>query len=168
MWLKKSADAYNRFAERFSHVLHSVGLIVLVVMMFLTAFDVILRYVFNRPISGAFELTEYMMAILVAFSLGYCYFAKGHVTVDFVVNRLSQRVQDIIDSITGLLGLALFVIVTWQTGLQAEVLYHSKLTSQVLFIPAFPFAAMVAFGSAVISLTILAGFINSVFRAVSK
>ena len=38
-------------------------------MMFITAADVLLRYIFNRPISGTMELTSYMMAVVVGFGL---------------------------------------------------------------------------------------------------
>jgi len=41
------------------------GMIFFVCMVFLTFFDVILRYFFGRPISGSIEITEIMMVILV-------------------------------------------------------------------------------------------------------
>jgi TRAP-type transport system small permease protein len=168
MWLNKFANALNIAARKISPVLHSVGLGVLAVMMFLTAFDVILRYVFNKPIMGAFELTEYMMAIVVAFSLAYCYVLKEHVTVDIVVNRFPQRAQAIIDSITSLIGFGIFCLITWQSGLQTKIQLDSGLTSAVLLIPAFPFVAVVAFGSAVLSLAILAFFFESLSKAAGK
>ena len=40
-------------------------------MMFLTATDVTLRYLFRQPIASAFELTGLMLAIVVVFGLAY-------------------------------------------------------------------------------------------------
>lgn len=168
MWLKNFTGALNKIARKASEVLHSVGLGVLAVMMFLTAFDVILRYVFNKPIMGSFELTEYMMAIVVAFSLAYCYVVKGHVTVDLVVGRFSQRIQAIIDSVTGFIGFGMFCLITWQSGLQTIIQRGSGLTSAVLLIPAFPFVAVVALGSAVLALAVLASFFESLSKVVGE
>ena len=168
MWLSKAADSFNRVVRPVSGVFHSIGIGVLAVMMLLTASDVALRYVFNRPISGSFELTEYMMAIVIAFGLAYCAVAKGHVRVGLVVDRFPQRAQAIIDSVTGLLGLGLFSVITWQCVLQVKIQFDSGLTSAVLFIPAFPFVAVVAFGSAMLCLVILADFFDSLSQAVRR
>lgn len=168
MWLRKTTKALNKAAREVSVVLHSVGVGVLAVMMLLTAADVILRYVFNRPILGSFELTEYMMAIVVAFTLAYCYVVKEHVAVDLVVSRFSQRTQAIIDTITSLVGFGIFCVITWQCVLQTIILLNSGLTSAVLSIPAFPFVAVVALGSAVLSLAILASFFEFLSKAVSE
>ena len=61
------------------------GSYVLFGMMLLTIFDVIGRYVFNSPITGAFEITEAMMVTMVFFFIGYAQAKKSHVAVDLVV-----------------------------------------------------------------------------------
>lgn len=168
MWLSKAADSLNRVVRPASGAIHSVGVGVLALMMLLTASDVTLRYVFNRPIVGAFDLTEYMMPIVVAFGLAYCAVMKGHVRVDLVVARFPQRAQAIIDSITGLLGLGLFSLITWQCCVYIKVLFDSKLASAVLLIPAFPFVGVVAFGSALLTLVLLADFLDFLSQAVRR
>lgn len=168
MWLSKAADWLNRIVRPAGRMLHSVGIGVLAVMMFLTASDVTLRYIFNRPISGSFELTEYMMAIVVAFGLAYCAVEKGHVKIDLVVDRFPQRTQAIIDTITSLLSLGLFCVITWQCALQVKMQFDSGLTSTVLFIPAFPFVGVVAFGSAMLCLVLLTDFLDFLSQAVRR
>ena len=168
MWLSKAADSLSRVVRLISGAIHSVGIGVLAVMMLLTASDVILRYVFNRGIPGSFELTEYMMAIVVAFGLAYCAVKKGHVKVDLVVARFPQRAQAIIDSVTGLLGLGLFSFITWQCCIYIKVQFASKIASSVLYIPAFPFVAVVAFGSALLTLVLLADFLDFLSRTVKR
>ena len=137
-------------------------------MMFLTASDVILRYVFNRPLVGAFDLTEYMMAIVVAFGLAYCAMMKGHVRVDLIVERFPQRAQAVIDSVTGLLSLGLFSLITWQCFVNIKLQFDSGVTSTVLLIPVFPFVGMVGIGSALLSLILLIDFLESLSRAVMQ
>ena len=168
MWLSKAADLLNRVVRPASGALHSVGISVLGLMMLLTAADVTLRYVFDRPIMGSFDLSEYMMAIVVAFGLAYCAVMKGHVKVELVVSRLPQRAQAIIDTITGLLGLGLFSLITWQCFMHMKLLFASGLTSTVLLIPVFPFVAMVGLGSALLTLVLLTDFLDFLSQAVKR
>ena len=168
MWLSKAANLLNRVARLASEALHSVGIIVLALMMLLTTADVTLRYVFDRPVTGSYDLTVYMMAIVVAFGLAYCAVMKGHVRVEVIVSRLPQRAQAIIDSITCFVGLGLFSLITWQCFVNMKLLFASNLTSSVLLIPVFPFAGVVGIGSACLTLVLLTDFLDSLSQAVKK
>jgi TRAP-type C4-dicarboxylate transport system permease small subunit len=168
MWLSKAANLLSRVARLASEALHSVGITVLGLMMLLTAADVTLRYAFDRPVMGSYDLTVYMMAIVVAFGLAYCAVMKGHVRVEVVVSRLPQRAQAIIDSITCLVSLGLFSLITWQCFVNMKLLFASKLTSSVLLIPVFPFAGVVGIGSACLTLVLLTDFFDFLSQAVRK
>ena len=168
MWLSKAADSLYKIIRPVSQVLHSVGIGVLMALMLFTGADVTLRYVFNRPIGGSIELTQYMMAIIVAFGLAYCAVVKGHVRVDFVISRFRQRTQAVINSITGLLGFGLFSVVTWQLFLYIKELFDSGQSSVVMLIPAFPFVAVVALGGAILCLVLLADFLDFLSQAVRQ
>jgi TRAP-type C4-dicarboxylate transport system permease small subunit len=109
-----------------------------------------------------------MMAVVVSFSLAYCAFLKGHVRVDLIVSHLPQRVQAVIDSITGLLGVILFSVITWQSFAYMELLIDSGLKSTVLYIPRFPFAGLVCLGSAVITLVLLVNLLEFLSQVVRK
>ena len=78
MWLRKTTDSLDILYRPMIKLLNSIAMGILAAMMFLTATDVILRYIFNRPISGAYELIEYMMAILIPFALAYCALQGSH------------------------------------------------------------------------------------------
>jgi len=168
MWLSRAADSLNKWVRPAVGVLHSAGVGVLALLMLLTASDVTLRYVFNRPIIGSYDLTEYMMAIVVSFGLAYCAFFKGHVRVDLVVSHFPQRVQAVIDSTTGLLSVTLFSLITWQSFVHMKLLFDCGLKSTVLLIPRFPFAGLVCMGSALLTIVLLANFLEFLSRAVRK
>ncbi len=51
-------------------------------MMILTFVDVVLRYFFNAPIKGGFEITEMMMAVLIFAGLPLVSRRHEHVTID--------------------------------------------------------------------------------------
>ncbi|MFC1860940.1 TRAP transporter large permease subunit [Chloroflexota bacterium] len=144
----------------------SVGASIIAVMMFLTAVDVILRYFFNRPIIGSFELTEYLMVSAISFTLAYCAILKGHVRVDVIISLLPQGVQLVIRSIVTILALGLFSLVTWQSAIQAGIIQASGAYSSVLRIPTYPFVWVLFVGSALLSLVFLRDLRESVARAV--
>ena len=137
-------------------------------MMFLTAMDVMLRYIFNRPISGALELTEFMMLIVVAFGLAYCAILKGHVKVELVLSRFSPRTQAVINSITYFISLGLFSLITWQCIKYVKLMLDAEMTSAVLLISVFPFVAILALGSVIFSLVLLVDFLDFLSQAVKK
>jgi TRAP-type C4-dicarboxylate transport system permease small subunit len=168
MWLSKAADSLNKLVHPAARALHSAGVSILALMMLLTASDVTLRCAFNRPIIGSFDLTEYMMAIVVSFGLAYCALLRGHVRVDLIVSHLPKRFQAIIDSITGLLGVILFSVITWQNFIYMELLFDSGVKSTVLLVPRFPFAGLVFLGSAFLTIVLLAHFLEFLSEAVRK
>lgn len=136
-------------------------------MMLLTATDVVLRYIFNRPISGAFELVEYMMAVLIPFSIVYCADQRSHVAVELVLGRFSKRVQNIFDSMTTLITLLFAVLITWENVVYFQETYASQVTSAVLLIPTYPYVAPVFVGIgnfALIMLIDLKGYLSKVVK----
>lgn len=156
-------------------VLHYIGIGILAMLMFFTAVDVVLRNVSSLlnslkigttvTILGWFEITEYLMVILVSFSLAYCAIEKGHVVIELIVSRLSPLKQAVIGSITNLLSLGFFVVITWQT-----VTYVMQITrsSTVLLIPAYPFVALLAVGCAAFCLILLLHLLESLAQVISK
>lgn len=141
-----------------------IGCAVLTLMMLLIAADVFCRYLLNRPIAGGFEITEYFMAILVPLAIAFCEKFRGHISVDMVVSRFSEKAQLIIDSVTSLLTLLLYVLIAWQSTIYVKQIFESKLASTVLLIPTYPFVLPLALGFAILSL-LLAGF---VFRTITQ
>ena len=122
------------------------GSYVLFGMMFLTIFDAIGRYVFNSPITGAFEITEAMMVTMVFFFIGYAQAKKSHVAVDLVVNLFPQKIRVLIDIITHLLSLLMMVLIGWMSMLRWLELMRIKEYTAILHIPVSPFLLILALG----------------------
>jgi TRAP-type C4-dicarboxylate transport system permease small subunit len=104
----------QRWIGKSSYFLGSVGAGVVFALMLITGIDVIGRYLLNRPLLGAFELSELALAIMLLFGWGYNQAEKGHIDIDLLYKRLPHSVQTILDFLIPLLGLSLFVFVSWQ------------------------------------------------------
>jgi TRAP-type C4-dicarboxylate transport system permease small subunit len=166
--MRRGTDSLQRFVRPIINVLLVIGASMLAGMMFLTALDVALRYIFNRPITGAYEVIEFLMAIVVPFGIAYCGHQGGHVVVDLLFVRFPKRVQAIIGGMTGFLTLGLFLLITWQNFIYIQEQYGSKLTSAVLLIPVYPFIGVVAIASAVFCLVLLIDFLKFLAEVVEK
>jgi TRAP-type C4-dicarboxylate transport system permease small subunit len=151
-------------AKYISRILIAIGATILALMMFLTALDVGLRYVFNRPLPGAFELVEYMMAIIIPFSIAYCAEQRGHVAVELILARFPKPVQVVVEALVTFVGIVFAIIIAWQNFVYIGEVYDSHLTSAVLLIPAYPFVIPVALGIGAFALMLLVHLIDIISK----
>ena len=168
MWLTKIADAINRILVPSSKVLVFIGGLLLSVMMFLTIVDVIMRYFFDLPIKGAFDLTEYMMVIVFSFGLPYCTINKSHISVDLIFGRFSPNAQTIISICTIPIGLGIFSLIAWQYVELTQIQIGSNLVSSVLKIPRYPFVAVMFAGYALFVIALFSEALTLIAKVVNK
>lgn len=129
-----------------SKYLAYLGAAVLFLMMLLTTVDVASRYLFNSPILGALEITEFMVVTVVFSFLGLTQQEKGHVAVDLVLGNLPYRSRRLVNFLNRLAGLFILGLVTWKTFERALELMHMHEYSGTLHIPVAPFVFLVALG----------------------
>ena len=165
-WLSRFGLFLEKAVFPVSRLLLYIGQFTLILMVMLTVADVFLRYVLNRPILGSYELTEFMMAVLVFSTIGYTMVVKGHVVVDLVFTKLPQRIKDILECITSFIAFILFAVVAWRNVMQADTAWGRNDVTAELFIPISPFILFVAIGIAVLALVLFAQFIQSFAKAI--
>lgn len=150
-----AAHPLKHAAGVISRLINAVGAAILVSMMLLVVVDVSLRFLFNRPVEGSFELIEFMMAVVVCMGMAYCGMKRGHTTVEFLVSRFSQRTQNLIDGFNSLVSAALFFLICWGSVGQANMLKESESITTVLEIPLFPFLWVLAVCSGLLGIVFL-------------
>jgi TRAP-type transport system small permease protein len=64
----------------------------LVVMMCATVVDVFLRYAFNRPIRGSYELVEVTLLIFVFHGMPTAFLQRRNIVIDLIDSFASERV----------------------------------------------------------------------------
>lgn len=135
-----------------SRLLGCFAAIVMGLMMLLTVVDVFMRYVMNSPITGATELSELMMVVVVFSSLSWITVEKSQIRVDLLVLKWKPKTRYIIEIITLILTLATFVIITWRSLLETMQVHDS---TSLLQMPEAPFHWMMTVGFAVLCLAIV-------------
>ena len=86
--------------------------------------------------------------------------------MELLVARFSPRAQGIVDSLTGILSLGIFSLVTWQSIALANDMRRAGETSMTSLQPFYPYIYAIAFGCALLCLVILVDLMKSVVKAV--
>ncbi|MDP2916322.1 MAG: TRAP transporter large permease subunit [Dehalococcoidia bacterium] len=168
MWLSEAAHTVDSVAGRLSRMVNGIGAGVLAAMMFLIAADVVLRYVFNSPIPGALDMSEFMLIIVFFLGVAYVGVKKGHVAVDLVTSRLSPKPREVLSSVTAFLSLLLFSMLIWRTVAYAMWSWETGATSLMLRAPLMPFILLIAFGSLLLAIVLLGDFLNALAKSLHK
>lgn len=172
MWGK--INRLEKFVNSFSNWLNWIAGVGLVGMLALTVGDVFgIKFgqagvPFFRPIPGGIEIVAFLGVVVTGFAIAYTQVLRGHIQVEFVVNRLPPRVQAVIAAFVTLLGLALFVLLAWQSVEYGLSLQAKGTVSMTQKIPFYPFVHAIAFCCIPLCLVLLLEFLRSVMRAVKK
>jgi len=117
---------------------------VLFAMMMLTAADVVGRYVLNRPVPGAFEMTEMMLAALIYCGLPLVSQRREHIVIDTFDYLMSRGVKRGLDMAAEVLCSATLFGLAWLVfGRAARVASYGD-TTNVLKLPLAPVAYLMA------------------------
>lgn len=158
----------ERGLETFTRYVSIIGQVTLMAMVALTVVDVVLRRIFNRPLSASLELTEIMLVVVVFTSVAYCGMKKSHVSIDAVASRLPSKVQKVLHCIVDFLSVLLFITMGWGSIVLALDKLETQSVTGILPIPVYPFVFWVAFGSLLLAVVLLLQFFNSVLRMVMR
>lgn len=114
----------------------------------LTVNEVIRRYFLNAPTSWFLEITEYCLVFCVYFGMAYSIQTRSHVSVPLVYDRLSKRVQRILDAVNSVLVLVFWIVLFYYTlDIAIDYLERNVRSETLLGTPLFYPLALVVIGS---------------------
>ncbi|MDX2289126.1 MAG: TRAP transporter small permease subunit [Hyphomicrobiaceae bacterium] len=107
--LQRTADRLDWFIDRVGRVTGWCAFALVCVM----AFNVLLRYFFRTGSVAMQELEWHLMAPICLLGLSYALLHDGHVKVDILYGRLSQRLQRLIDLVSMVLVAVVVAILVY-------------------------------------------------------
>jgi len=140
--------------------------VTLAFMLVFTVFNVVMRAL-RRPIVGDYEIISFLGAVVVGFALPYTAWVKGHVTVDFLLEKLSKRTAGWTQVATRILSAALFLWIGWNFVLLSLDLIKTKEVTQLLKVPYYPISFGLALCCLILSI-ILVSQIKSIIGDVHE
>jgi TRAP-type C4-dicarboxylate transport system permease small subunit len=147
----------GKVLQRCELVLVAAGVLAAAGMMLLTSADALSRYLLNRPILGAYEITEkYLMVALIFLGLSYAYRGGVFIRVTFLVDRLPRAARLVADHLAYLVTLACCLILLWASGQQAWRALGDTTTLTTIPLPVGPSYLFVPLGFLALTVMLLA------------
>ena len=132
-------------------------------LILVSVYDVVLRYVFNKPTIWAYETSCMLGATIIVAGWGYVLLHHGHVRVDVFYSRMSTRKKAIIDVVCGLLLFFPLIISLLWTSIPWMVdawVRNEVMVETYWYPPAAPIRTLLVIGLAVFTLQGIAQFMR--------
>lgn len=132
------AGLWNRFLKILHWLIEPLVSIALFTMMALTFVDVIGRYLFNSPVVGGLELTEFAMAIVIFLGLVLLTSEEGHVTVDLLDSFIPDKIKTVQSVLINIINALVMVVISWQLWIKAKEVADYGDRTEFLMMPLSP------------------------------
>ncbi len=118
--------------------------ILIMVIMFFTTFEVVLRYVFNSPTIWVWPLSRQIFGVYILFAGIYAMSKDAHIKIEIIYNMLPNKIKQI----ARLLGIVSFVsfmgVLIWQGAWMGQNSLASGETAHGAFrIPLYPLKVLI-------------------------
>lgn len=143
--------------------------IVIIYLMCLGVFDVVMRYLFNKPSLWIWLTLQFAMVILACLGGGYALQKGAFVKLDIFYGRLSTRTKAILDTITFSFTLLYCSVLIWK-GIEAAHSAFSihQMTSTAIRLPLYHLKALIPLGGLLVLLVAIKKFVLDVRIVLGK
>lgn len=124
-----------------------VATIALALIAFVTFCDVVARRAFNSGFTFTVEFTEVSMALIVFLGVGLVTHQRGHIVVDVVTLRLSDRARIWLGLIANILSLGYVATMVWRMWGQAFFVLSKGDMTPIWNVPLWPFGFAISIGA---------------------
>lgn len=162
--MKKFTEITNKMSVYVSYL--SMAAVVFI-MVYMTA-DVILRHVFNAPITGGYEMTTLAMVILVFTSWSFTQTIHGHIHVTVLIRLFPAVPRFITFGLTSVLSAVVMGIGTYAAALQSIFLYQKGTCTGMLLVPHWPFMVIECISLAFFTIILLRDAIRAIGAAFNQ
>jgi len=126
------------------------------IMMLLTTADAAGRYLLNRPINGAYEITtNYLMISAVFLAMAFAYRGGANIRVTFLVDRLPRLTKLVVNHLVQMVSMLYCATLVYATFKQALRTIATGTTLSSIEIPQGPAYLLVPVGLFLASLIML-------------
>lgn len=138
----------NKIKFAVDKVLEILGTITLAIMSVLVCYQVITRYVFNRPSAVSEALSQYLFVWMIMFGSAYVFGSREHLTIDILKDKFALKTNMIVEIITNIfLFVFILLICVWGGWLytkgQKIQIDPSLHVSKAVLYSALPFTGVV-------------------------
>lgn len=137
---------FERWLQAFVGFQLAIAMLSLVVMMLTVVADVSMRYAFNQPIRGSYDVVCVTLLLTVMFSLGSVIYAQKEIVIDLIDEFVSTRVSRTLWRIHGFLAALVLAFIFWAMIRPTQEAYLYGDVSLELGFPSWTIWALALFG----------------------
>jgi TRAP-type C4-dicarboxylate transport system permease small subunit len=131
-------EIIERETIRLSRMVSLIGLLGLIAVIFATMADILMRWLFNKPITGVRDASSLFLAVIIVSFFPICLAKGGNIAFRFLGDMLGPRWRDLLEAFGNLVTLMVFVAIAWQIWGYADYLAKNRETTWVLGWPVAP------------------------------
>lgn len=150
-----------RLIVRIANLQLMLAMLALLVMGAVTACDVFLKYVFSRPIIGAYDLVESLLPVVIFHGLPATLLRRQTIVIDLIDHFLDYRGRRALIAISDAVVLAMLILISWALIAPARQAFDYGDRKIELGLPLAVIWALVIAGMAGVVLAAMAVFISS-------
>ena len=139
---------------------------VVVWQTFSVTINTALRYLFNSPISGVENFTEYGILWITFLAAAWLVKMNRHIRADIVINRLSAKTQAVIELANTVIGIALCLIMLYYGTVVTADLWATgeKDAFKIQLLPRAVPVAIIPFGFLLLTIQYIRKFFSDLAR----
>jgi C4-dicarboxylate transporter, DctQ subunit len=144
--MNKTAQTQGGLSKINKYLALTAGVSVFLIM-FITVYEVIVRYLFNAPTMWTFEVTGYLLLIATFLAASYTLEQGGHVNIDLVSMNLKPVPRRWLSIIVDVLGIAFISLWLWKsTALAMDSFILDFKSMSMLQVTLWPFYVLIPLG----------------------
>jgi TRAP-type C4-dicarboxylate transport system permease small subunit len=121
---------FHRFAEKLVKGSGILGALLFLLVMGITTYEVLVRYLFNAPTTWSLEISVILTMWGTFLGVAYTMQQGGHTQVDLIINRLSDRSRRVVRIFVYLFIMVFSIFLTWASLVPAIEAYLIKEVTQ--------------------------------------
>ncbi len=133
----------------------TISVISLSVMVLFISVDVVGRYFFRRSIAGSYDISQFLLLVIVFGSWSYAQIRHKHVYVNMIITRLPEKAGFLVLGIVLVLSVLIGGLVTVEMWNQTMKALQQGVVSSTLYAPVYPVYGIATVQMGVFTLTLL-------------
>ena len=101
------------FADHLQRVQLWLAALALIILMMVTVADVFLRYLFNSPVRGSYDMVESLLVVFVFNGMAAGFFTRRNIVIDLIDSAVGRSATAVLIRIADFLSVVCLGVLAW-------------------------------------------------------
>lgn len=157
---------FKHGVETLSRLLDFLAAVAVVLTMSVVVFNIIMRTLFKRPVTGIMDYVMILTALTIALALANCAIRNGHIAIDLFIDKLPTKVGRLLDALTNFASFVFWVVAAGFMFEYAATMYATGTVFPTTQIPLAPVLGIIGAGLMALAMVVLYRLLNTVRKLV--